>query len=87
MAYPDPDRAPPRQHSNKAHKVINKTPTGEAIAIKIRDMRLRRALTGSTAMPRLTRKTHPKSVDVAEEADVEEEIAAYEQGDSSAQRR
>ena len=40
-------------------------------------MRLRRALTGSTHMPRLTRKTNPKAADAVEEADFEEELNAY----------
>ena len=40
-------------------------------------MRLRRALTASTHMPRLTRKTNPKALDAPEEADFEDEFAAY----------
>ena len=36
---------------------------------------------GSTVNPRLTRKTNPKAIDIAEEADFEEELSAYEQGE------
>ena len=52
-AYPDPDwvKEPPPKTYN-----TNKTPTGEKIASKIRDLRLRKNLTGTTSMPRLRQK-------------------------------
>ena len=82
MAYPDPtwETAP----SPRTYEKRSKTPTGEAIAIKIRDMRLRRTLTGSTKMPRLCRKTNPKTLGVEEETDFEEELKAYKEGAFSA---
>ena len=73
IAYQDPcweDRPPPRTYNTQ------KTLTGEKIAAKIRDLRLRRALTGKTSLPRLTRKTSPKQVE-AEQVDFEEEVARY----------
>ena len=85
VAYLDPewvDAPPPRKYEKKAN--IDKTLTGEAIAIRVKDMRLRRALTESTHMPRLTRNTNPKAIDAAEEADFEEEINAYKRGEFSA---
>ena len=73
IAYQDPcweDRPPPRTYNTQ------KTTTGEKIAAKIRDLRLRKALTGKTSLPRLTRKTSPKQVE-AEQVDFEEEVARY----------
>ena len=73
IAYQDPcweDRPPPRTYNTQ------KTLTGEKIAEKIRDLRLRKALTGKTSLPRLTRKTSPKQVE-AEQVDFEEEVARY----------
>ena len=73
IAYQDPcweDRPPPRTYNTQ------KTITGEKIAAKIRDLRLRKALTGKTSLPRLTKKTNPKQVE-AEQVDFEEEVARY----------
>ena len=73
IAYQDPcweDRPPPRTYNTQ------KSTTGEKIAAKIRDLRLRKALTGKTSLPRLTRKTSPKQVE-AEQVDFEEEVARY----------
>ena len=73
IAYQDPcweDRPPPRTYNTQ------KTVTGEKIAAKIRDLRLRKALTGKTSLPRLTKKTSPKQVE-AEQVDFEEEVARY----------
>ena len=82
IAYPDPNfetTLPPRTYENRG-----KTPTGEAIAMKSRDIRLRTALTGSTKMPRLGKKTNPKALGAEEEANFEEELKAYEEGAFSA---
>ena len=54
----------------------NKTVTGAKVAEKIRDLRLRRNLTGKTSLPRLTKKTNPKQLE-AEQVDFEEEVARY----------
>ena len=73
IAYQDPrweDRPPPRTYNTQ------KTITGERIAAKIRDLRLRKALTGKTSLPRLTKKTSPKQLE-AEQVDFEEEVAKY----------
>ena len=81
-AYPDPNwekKPPPRTYENS-----RKTPTGEAIATKVRDIGPRRAFTGSTKMPRLTQKTNPKASGAEEEADCEEELKAYKKGTFSA---
>ena len=82
MAYPDPywqNTPPPRTYERRG-----KTPTGEAIALKIRDIRLRKALTGSTKMPRICKKTNPKALGAEEEADSEEELNACKEGIFSA---
>ena len=50
--------------------------TGAKVAEKIRDLRLRRSLTGKTSLPRLTKKTNPKQLE-AEQVDFEEEVAKY----------
>ena len=50
--------------------------TGQKIAEKIRDLRLRKSLTGKTSLPRLHRKTNPKQIE-AEQVDFEEEAARY----------
>ena len=76
IAYQDPcweDCPPPRTYKT------DKTITGEKIALKIRDMRLRKALTGKTSLPRLNRKTNPKQIE-AEQVDFEEEVARYKRG-------
>ena len=73
IAYQDPcweDRPPPRTYNTQ------KSVTGEKIAAKIRDLRIRKSLTGKTSLPRLTRKTSPKQVE-AEQVDFEEEVARY----------
>ena len=73
-AIPDPDwvkEPPPRTYNT------SKTPTGEKIASKIRDLRLRRNLTGSTSMPGLRQKTDPKAIGNSGEVDFEEEVAKY----------
>ena len=46
-------------------------------AEKIRDLRLRRSLTGSTAIPRLRCKTNPKQIQAEQEVDFEEEVAKF----------
>ena len=53
--------------------------TGEQIAIKIRDLRLRRNLTGTTAKPRLCRKTNISNVVTSEQVDFENEIRKYKE--------
>ena len=73
-AYPDPlwiQGPPPKTYNT------GKTVTGVKVAEKIRDLRLRKTLTGSTARPRLVCKTNPKQVQAAQEVDFEEEIANY----------
>ena len=73
-AIPDPDwiqEPPPKTYNT------NKTPTGEKIASKIRDLRLRRNLTGTTTMPRLRQKTHPMAIGASKEVDFEQEVARY----------
>ena len=75
-AMPDPEwvqEPPPKTYNT------NKTFTGERIATKIRDLRLRRNLTGKTSMPRLRQKTHPMAVGASEAVDFEEEVAKYKQ--------
>ena len=75
-AVPDPEwikEPPPRTYNT------SKTITGENIAKKIRDLRLRRHITGTTSMPRLRQKTHPMQIRVSEEIDFEEAVAEYEQ--------
>ena len=75
-AFPDPDwekETPPRAYNT------SKTSTGEKIAIKIRDLRLRKNLTGSTANPRLCKKTNIKNVAASAQVDFEEEIKRYKQ--------
>ena len=56
-AIPDPDweKEPPPKTYN-----TSKAQTGEKIATKIRDLRLRRNLTGSTANPRLRKRLAQK---------------------------
>ena len=75
-AVPDPDwekEAPPRtDHTSK-------TQTGEKIVTKIRDLRLRRNLTGTTVMPRLRQKTRPEHIGTSDEVDFEEEVRKYKQ--------
>ena len=66
-ALPDPDwiqESPPKTYNTK-------TPTGEKIASKIRDLRLRRTLTGTTSMPRLRQKAHPIAIGASKEVDFE----------------
>ena len=75
-AYPDPDwekEKPPKTYDT------SKSTTGEQIAIKIRDLRLRRNLTGSTANPRLCRKTNISHVVTREQVDFENEIRKYKE--------
>ena len=60
------------------------TTTGEAIAAKIRDLRLREAMTGSTHSPRLTKKTSPNAVSETEQVDFETETEACRKGASQA---
>ena len=75
-AYPDPDwekEQPPKTYNT------GKSSTGEKIAIKIRDLRLRRNLTGSTANPRLLKKTNINNVVSSEQVDFEEEIRKYKE--------
>ena len=73
IAYQDNawDNGPPPRVYN-----TGKTVTGAKIADKIRDLRLRRNLTGKTKLPRLICKTSPKQVE-AEQVDFEEEVARY----------
>ena len=73
-AIPDPEwiKEPPPRTYNKS-----KTVTGDNIAEKIRDLRLRRNITGKTSMPRLYQKTHPKQIGGNEEVD--EAVAAYKE--------
>ena len=63
---------PPRTYNT------SKTITGAKVAEKIRDLRLRRSLTGKTSLPRLTKKTNPKQIE-AEQVDFEEEVAKFKQ--------
>ena len=56
-----------------------KKSTGEKIAIKIRDLRLRRNLTGSTTNPRLCKKTNISNVVSSEQVDFENEIRKYKE--------
>ena len=44
---------------------------------KIRDLRIRRNLTGKTSLPRLRCKTNPKQIKAEQEVDFEEEVAKY----------
>ena len=69
IAYPDPEEADTPLPRKYEKKTANKTPTGEAIAIRVRDMR--------------QMKNH-KVTDAAEEADFEEELKAYNEGTFSA---
>ena len=73
-AYQDPDwvEEPPPSRYDKG-----KSPAGEKIAEKIRDLRLRRSLTGTMGIQRLTKKTNPKEVQHIEEIDFEAPVAAY----------
>ena len=75
-AVPDTEwiKEPPAQTYN-----TSKTITGENIANKIRDLRLRRNITGTTSMPRLRQKTHPMQIRVSEDIDFEEAVAEYKQ--------
>ena len=75
-AIPDPAlvEEPPSRTDN-----TGKTVAGAKIAEKIRDLRLRRNITGSTAIPRLRHKTHPMQIGAAQEVDFEEEVAKYKQ--------
>ena len=71
-AQPDPEwvlEPPPRTYNT------SKTSTGERVAIKIRDLVLRRNITGKTSMPRLRQKTHPMQLGASAEVDFEEEVA------------
>ena len=70
----DPDwvkEPPPRTYET------SKTPTGEKIAEKIGDLRLRKNITGKTSIPRLTKKTSPKQIGQSEEIDFEIAVALY----------
>ena len=67
------EEPPPRTYNT------GKTVTGAKIAEKIRDLRLRRNITGSIAMPRLRTKTHPMHVQAVQEVDFEEEVTRYKQ--------
>ena len=74
-AYPDPDwekEPPPRTYNSKSS-------TGAKIANKIRDLRLRRSLTGTTVNPRLVKKTKPKDLEQREQVDFEAEIRKYKE--------
>ena len=57
----------------------SKSSTGEKIASKIRDLRLRKNLTGTTINPRLCRKTNIKDVEKKAQVDFEEEIKRYKE--------
>ena len=73
-AYPDPlwiQGPPPRTYNT------GKTVTGARVAEKIRDLRLRKEQTGTTVLPRLMCKTHPRQIQAAQEVDFEEEVARY----------
>ena len=75
-AVPDPDwekDPPPRTYNT------SKTQTGEKKAAKIRDLRLRKNLTGSTANPRLRQKTRPEQNGLSAQVDFEEEVRKYKQ--------
>ena len=75
-AHPDPEwikEPPPRTYNT------SKTITGENIAKKIRDLRLRRNIIGTTSMPRLRQETHPMRIRVSEEIDFEVAVAEYKQ--------
>ena len=81
--HPDPtwEKTHHRSHMRRVERHQQK----KAIAVKMRDPRLRKALTGSTSkMPRITQKTKPKAITAAEEADFEEELKAYKEGIFSA---
>ena len=83
-AIPDPtwvEEPPPRTYNT------GKTVTGAKIAEKIRDLRFRRNITGSTAMPRPRHKTHPMQIGAAQEVAFEEEVAKYKQESKSMFRR
>ena len=73
IAYQDTawDNGPPPRTYN-----TGKTLTGEKVAEKIRDLRIRRNLTGKTSLPRLRCKTSPKQIE-AEQVDFEEEVARF----------
>ena len=75
-AFPDPDweKEPPPKTYN-----TSKSSTGEKIASKIRDLRLRRNLTGTTTNPRLRSKTNIKEVEKQAQVDFEEEIKKYKE--------
>ena len=75
-AIPDPDweKEPPPKTYN-----TSKTNTGEKIASKIRDLRLRKNLTGTTANPRLCKKTNIKNIATSTQVDFEEEVKKYKQ--------
>ena len=73
-AYPDPlwvQEPPPKTYNT------GQTVTGHRVAEKIRDLRLRRSLTGKTTTPRLRCKTNPKQLQAEQEVDFEEEVAKY----------
>ena len=72
----DPDwvKEPPPRTDEKS-----KTPPGEKITEKIRDLRLRKDITGKTSIPRLTRKTCPKQLEQNEEIDFEIAVALYKE--------
>ena len=75
-AVPDPDwvkEPPPRTYHT------SRTQTGEQRATKIRDLRLRKSLTGTAVMPRLRQNTHPKNIGTSVEVDFEEELRKYKQ--------
>ena len=75
-AYPDPDwekETPPKTDNT------SKSITGEKIANKIRDLRLRRSLTGTTANPRLSKKTSAKAIEEQAQVDFEDEIRKYKE--------
>ena len=57
--------------------MIRKTPYWRKIAEKIKDLRLRRSLTGNMGIQNLTKKTNPKGVQHLEEIDFETAIAIY----------
>ena len=59
VAYPDPQW---KADNENRHKKYKKTPTGEAIATKMCDLRIRGALAGKTCNPRLIKKTSPMAI-------------------------
>ena len=52
----------------------------EIISLKIRDLRLRKDLTGTTNLPRLMKKTNPKEIEYQDKVDFESEVHAYKEG-------